>query len=370
MKKRLFSLVTSFMMILSMLSMNAVNVFAANYSYTVNNSDAPKALTLAKGYYEFTFSYKGEGAASTVLVKGKSAKKAKNAAKKYKYGAKLPTNVTSATFEKTATTSKTLNVSKKAYVSLVLRTQDNAEGTVTVSYKCYPYGGTLQNGTYFEGSGLESEDNVVYYKIKTTGTGYLTIDLVNNESVAYKMTLKNKKKKKNLTGAFYKLGSGDEAKCIPVKAGTYYLAVKCKAKHYKVRYKFTAVKFTGGTKKSKAASITEGTFVKGYIPATGGTRWYKFNNTSTRELVIMTKATAFGGTSDAAISFTVYGGSHKLSPAIYGEAFNDEETHNRYVYYSTSQVNATTAQKATYYVKVTRTKNACGSYEITFREKN
>lgn len=358
---------TSIVMVLSMISANAANVFAANYSYTVTNGQAPKAITLAKGYYEMSLKYEGDAAGTAVLVKGKSAKKAKAAAKKVKYGATLPSNVLNNTFTRNATVQKTFNLSKKTYSSLVLRTQDNATGKVTVSYKVYPYGGTLSNGAYFEGTGLGSASNVAYYKIKVTTTGYLTIDLQNDSSTNYAITLKNKSKKKALTGSYFSLAAGKAANCIPVKKGTYYLAVKCAAKTYKVRYQFTKATYAGGSKKSKATTLKEDTPKISYVLATGGTRWYKFKNPTKRALQAVVQVTGFGGT-NAGLTFTFYGGSKKLG-SITRKADNNTNVIGINLFYSTSEKEVSTAQKGTYYVKVTRTKGGCGQYVLMFREK-
>ena len=264
---------------------------------------------------------------------------------------------------------------KTYYVGL----NSTLETTATVQVKAYiiPYANnrTLKASSTFTIAsaikGIDNKETALYYKIKPTKTGVITVTLKNygsSDSYGY-ITLYNSSKKVRSEKLRYSSTSSSYKVRFGVKKGvTYYLKATgiygYSKENYKygIKYSIKAATDRSLSKKSNAKTLKRGaTATATLFTANGSTEtdWYKFKVTKARETVLKIDLTEMRG-SDQKITITSYKGSKKIgSSTLYpGNSYD----------YTIKDILTGKASTGTYYIKLTKTKKLSGKYKIKYAQ--
>ncbi len=221
--------------------------------------------------------------------------------------------------------------------------------------------------------GTSNEQTSLYYKIKPTKTGVMTVTLKeygsSYGSSGY-ITLYNSSKKARSEKLYYSSTSTGASKYVRfgVKKGvTYYLKVtgvygySKECYKYGIKYSISAATDRAISKKSSAKTLKrKATPTATLFTANGSTEtdWYKFKVTSKRKTVIRVDATQIRG-NDQKLTVTLYKGSTKIDSATLYAGYSYDYT----ITYGTTYGKA---NSGTYYVKITKTKKLSGKYKIKY----
>ncbi len=216
----------------------------------------------------------------------------------------------------------------------------------------------------------EGKTSSVYYKIKPTKTGLMSVQLTDfddTSSTSGDITLYNSNSKAISKTLWYYSANSSNRAYFGVKKGlTYYIKVTdcygsyLKNNKYGIKYSVTGKTDRALSSKSKAktlnrkASSTESLFVASTAKSTD---YYKIKVTSKRKTAIDIDTTKI---KSGNIYVTLYKGSKKIGKTI--TIYPGEDARINYTYGTTSgKVNA-----GTYYVKVQQGTKASGSYKIRY----
>ncbi|BCJ94375.1 hypothetical protein acsn021_19440 [Anaerocolumna cellulosilytica] len=196
----------------------------------------------------------------------------------------------------------------------------------------------------------------IYYKVTTTKTGSLTIDIESEFST--RITLLNSKKKAISDEAYVYTSDGKASFAVP--KGTYYLKVSGSSDTYRIKSTFKAITDNSGTTKAKAKKLTAGKAVNGLVTPgekAGKVDWYKVTLSKSQTVDI----TFTGSVSSGEIHLEFYGNGISGSITKYISSVDSDKSFSAQTYDSTK------LPKGTYYIKVTKkTKNTSGSYTLKF----
>ena len=264
---------------------------------------------------------------------------------------------------------------KTYYVGL----NSTSETTATAQVRAYiiPYANNrtlaASSSKYMIASTIKGTDNAetaLYYKVKPTKTGVMTVTLKNygsSDSYGY-ITLYNSSKKVRSEKLRYSSTSSSYKVRFGVKKGvTYYLKATgiygYSKENYKygIKYSITAATDRSLSKKSSAKTLKRGATPTSTLFVANGstaTDWYKFKVTSKRKTVFKVDATEMRGT-DQKLTITLYKGSSKVDSTTLYAGSASEYT----VTYGTTYGKA---NAGTYYVKITKTSKLSGKYKIKY----
>ncbi len=212
----------------------------------------------------------------------------------------------------------------------------------------------------------------IYFKIKPTKTGYISVGLkAFGDGKSYgKIALYNKNKKKISNTVNYESGyDGTRGKVYfgVTKGNTYYVKVTDVSDRdyysykYGVRYSITsATDRSIGTKSSAKTLTRKADSTKTLFRATGSTNtdWYKFKVTSKRKTQVKIDTSCI---KSGNVTVTFYKGSKKVGSSDTITTKYDGKTYT-ITYGKTSGK----ADAGTYYVKVVKSENASGLYRIRY----
>lgn len=270
---------------------------------------------------------------------------------------------------------KSLYVQAKKAGIYYLAFTTNSSATVQAAFNAYyaPAGNaTPTKGKTYNAASLSST-KYYYYKVKTTKTGYLTIEFpwgTNGDSSSYSVKLMNSSKKKNLYNGVTKVNSGKNyVTYAGVPKGTYYVAVKTTDAMYGIKISAKYPTEKSGTSKAKAKSIMKGSTKKGIITATqsrSSADWYKIKVNSNQKvyLDVLTRTGGYSG----GIRVTVYSTKKTMGSSDFYNS-NDPESYagSLELYTTINGVRVGYLQKGTYYVKVSKYGSGSGYYELKWR---
>lgn len=252
-----------------------------------------------------------------------------------------------------------LDIPKKATYYLKFELSSYAESDATVSITPYSLSSedkTLKNNNWVLSHPV-TYNSQISNKITVEASGYIAVEGVSiSDYGSVSVTLCNSKKA-NLSEQIYLSSTKDYTTYFAVKKGTYYIKSQS-ADDYKLRYKFTAVKDTSNTSKSKAISIGKGKTAKGLVlseDSTSKADWYKVKLTSKRKLSFEIKAKSCD-----LICFEIIPASKNV--ILIGSTVRIYDAGGGV--YSTQD----SMPAGTYYIKVTKTRKTCsGNYSIKFK---
>lgn len=231
--------------------------------------------------------------------------------------------------------------------------------SVTYTVSLYPAAATMANKK--ETKTGAATTGWQYYKIKAPLTGYMNLNLKEQDNAGNYYTVKLFKKNKKAEAVESVVPAGKEA-CFYVKKNTtYYVGVKSSRVTY-VRYKlkptFKAWKDQAGSSKKKAKTIKKGGTVKGLILPTDKLSkgdWYKVNMNKNGKLMLSFKTYMSGG-------FKIQVSSTKLYNEINGSAAVTGADKYEALCQTTSYGSLL---KGTYYIRVTPLKGkTSGAYSL------
>ncbi|MGF6375742.1 hypothetical protein M2140_000812 [Clostridiales Family XIII bacterium PM5-7] len=244
-----------------------------------------------------------------------------------------------------------------------------AYGQATFSIYYAPKTSTITKGTEFYGyGGMNPGTSVTYYKVTAPSTGYLTINFTGTSTSypTYNVKLTNSKKTSyKYAKGYERISSSSSNKNyttrLGVKKGTYYIAVKTSDPLFAADVTFTKVVEKSGSTKSKATRLYKaGTTKKGIITVAQGTSpgdWYKFT-IKKRQKVSVRFNTAIGGYTGG-LKLSLYSGSRSYADAY--TTVKVGETGGSIPIYT---VGKTTLGPGTYYLKVSKSGQGNGYYEL------
>lgn len=208
-----------------------------------------------------------------------------------------------------------------------------------------------------------------YYKVKTTGTGYLTISFPGGsagDSSKYNIKVMNYKKSKTLSKETVNYNK-DYVTYAGLTKGTYYVAVTSSTDDwYSIKLKATTVKENSGSSKSKAKSILKGGTKKGIITATQSKSsgdWYKIKVNSTQKVWIAVDTKSGGATGGIKVSFYDSKKSFGSGEYYYGEPSGELNPYTTINGYAGNKV----LYPGTYYIKVTKYGSGNGWYSLKWK---
>ena len=220
-------------------------------------------------------------------------------------------------------------------------------GFAGVANKTLPVGKYLATSCY--------EKNSVWYKIRPTKTGYIT---VTGKNLSGYITLCNSKKNvayNTKTDGYINTNStySSNSLCFGVKANTtYYIRVENSAFYqgfYCIKYTNTKQVDAGGTSKSKAKTMKRNSTYRGNVLPGNESDWFKVTNTTSKNIQLI-----FTGKMTGRLKITVYKGSQKTYNTV--SFYNDDP--KALSYYATYP-------SGTYYIKIEGyDKKATGKYSV------
>lgn len=231
-----------------------------------------------------------------------------------------------------------------------------------------PLGGTLTSGQWFYGSDYHAdEDSMAFYKVTVPSTGYLTVNMKDptNQNESYDIQLLDSSKTKyyymDYEGGRYEPVNEDNSYTtnIGVKKGTYYIAVNTSAPYYQIMATFHKVSLSAtGAYKYYARSMKKGYSKRGVLAvSSSASNWYKItlNKKKTVRLYASTLTGRGGSCKEARLKVTVYKGNKVVK--------------SRYFSYASPSgyVISKKLSKGTYYVKVSRYMGGNGWYSLTWK---
>ena len=211
-------------------------------------------------------------------------------------------------------------------------------------------------------------DSAALFQIKPSKTGYIRVvatEYGNSTSAGY-FTLLNASKKAISDKLWYYSASKTSYVAFGVKKGaTYYLKANNITGYssgqyaYGIQYNVYGSMLRANTTKKKAKTLKrKGKFISTVMPATGkaGNQWYKFKVPKKQATQIRIN---MANVKSGKVKATVYCGKKKVaSTTLYNGTINTLK-----VTYSTSYGKA---KKGTYYLKLSKSAKANGSYKIRY----
>lgn len=251
--------------------------------------------------------------------------------------------------------------------TLEMTSYDSSEAGAYLDAFYYPKGGTPIKGKEFYGS---SPDNkVAYYKVKATGTGYITVEIPHgyNDPATYQVKLFSSSKKALFKKGYESVSSSKGYKTrIGVTKGTYYVGIKTSDPYYGLNLKFTKVSEKSGSTKGKAVKLSKGKTKKGIITASQSTSsgdWYKFTLSKAQKVKLDISTLTSQGGNYGGLKVSIYSG--KSSYAFGTASFNysmPNDTLAPYTYGMGEKL-----QAGTYYIKVQKYNDGNGYYKIKWQ---